>query len=142
MPDSASRSNRDERQSYDRFPRRHIVPSSDSFKGTLFDNAIRAVFPWHRVEYPGLIRGMRQLFGQHYSTEILNQWRGKGEGQEGAPPATICRVLAGYLRGRAGLMSMLANDLEAYAARSEARKVKHLQGRPRSRVTGRIGKAE
>jgi len=62
------------RQGHLWWARRRAAPPRKATALSDLGKAVQPLFPWHVVEYPGLLAGLSQLFGGRASTHTIRDW--------------------------------------------------------------------
>jgi hypothetical protein len=99
--------------------KRHVrtfAPPPLTGRNTLVERAVRWILPWTVRNYPGVRRGMVQLFGSRVTYSAVKGWR---TGRRHMSAAYV-EVLAHSIRCRAEQGLALAQELDDYAAKRRA----------------------
>jgi len=96
--------------------RRTLAPPPLTERDTLVEHAVRWILRWTVRNYPGVRRGIVELFGGRASYSAIKGWR---TGRR-RMPADYAELLGRYIRTRAERGLELAKELDDYAAKRRA----------------------
>lgn len=90
--------------------RRTLEPLQPDLYDTPVERAAKALWPWTRDNFPGLVKCSVALFGHRVAAVTVKQWR---NGFRPAPPWAIA-ILIDTLESKATHMLAIATELRAY----------------------------
>ena len=111
------RTRRKERRGYAQFHRRALAPPNLTGRYTLSERALTWLLPWTVRNYPGLRRGLVQLFGLHVSYSAIKGWR---TGRRNMPDWAAA-TLANMIEARCRTGTDIVAELRAYRAPEKRR---------------------